>query len=163
MKKITYIIIAIIFLTFINACAGYKPIYTTNLQFKIVDYSIKSNKKLGKQIYYKLNNLFKSNQNNAEAQSVTITIDTTKNKGVTVKDSTGKILEYRIILNSNIIINDYLTDDKILNQNFSYSSMYKVQDQHSETKKLENKSIKDLINKTYQDLLIKMSHIIRTK
>ena len=88
MKKITYIIIAIIFLTFINACAGYKPIYTTNLQFKIVDYSIKSNKKLGRQIYYKLYNLFKSNQNNAEAQSVTITIDTTKNKGATVKDST---------------------------------------------------------------------------
>ena len=163
MKKITYIIIAIIFLTFINACAGYKPIYTTNLQFKIVDYSIKSNKKLGRQIYYKLYNLFKSNQNNAEALSVTITIDTTKNKGVTVKDSTGKILEYRIILNSNIIINDYLTNDEVLNQDFSYSSMYKVQDLHSETIKLENKSIKDLINKTYQDLLIKMSHIIRIK
>ena len=163
MKKITYIIIAIIFLTFINACAGYKPIYTTNLQFKIVDYSIKSNKKLGRQIYYKLDNLFKSNQNNAEAQSVTITIDTTKNKDATVKDSTGKILEYRIILNSDIIIKDYLTNDEVLNQNFSYSSMYKVQDLHSETIKLENKSIKDLINKTYQDLLIKMSHIIRTK
>ena len=163
MKKITYIIIAIIFLTFINACAGYKPIYTTNLQFKIVDYSIKSNKKLGRQIYYKLYNLFKSNQNNAEAQSVTITIDTTKNKGVTVKDSTGKILEYRIILNSNIIINEYLTNDEVLNHNFSYSSMYKVQYLHSETIKLENKSIKDLINKTYQDLLIKISHIIRAK
>ena len=163
MKKITYIIIAIIFLTFINACAGYKPIYTTNLQFKIVDYSIKSNKKLGRQIYYKLYNSFKSNQNNAEAQSITITIDTTKNKDAMVKDSTGKILEYRIILNSNIIINDYLTNDEVLNQDFSYSSMYKVQDLHSETIKLENKSIKDLINKTYQDLLIKMSHIIRTK
>ena len=163
MKKITYIIIAIIFLTFINACAGYKPIYTTNLQFKIVDYSIKSNKKLGIQIYYKLYNSFKSNQNNAEAQSVTITIDTTKNKDATVKNSAGKILEYRIILNSDIIIKDYLTNDEVLNQNFSYSSMYKVQDLHSDTIKLENKSIKDLINKTYQDLLIKMSHIIRAK
>ena len=163
MKKITYIIIAIIFLTFINACAGYKPIYTTNLQFKIVDYSIKSNKKLGRQIYYKLYNLFKSNQNNAEAQSVTITINTTKNKGATVKDSTGKILEYRIILTTNIIIKDYLTDDAILNHTFSYSSAYKVQDQHSETIKLENKSIKDLINKTYQDLLIKISENVSTE
>ena len=163
MKKITYIIITIIFLTFINACVGYKPIYTTNLQFKIVDYSIKSNKKLGRQIYYKLYNLFKSSENNAQAQGVTITIDITKNKDATVKDSAGKILEYRIILNSNIIIKDYLTNDEVLNQNFSYSSMYKVQDLHSETIKLENKSIKDLINKTYQDLLIKMSHIILTK
>ena len=163
MKKITYLIISIIFLIFINACAGYKPIYTTNLQFKIVDYSIKSNKKLGRQIYYKLYNLFKSNQNNAEAQSVTITIDTTKNKGVTIKDSAGKILEYRIILNSNIIINDYLTNDEVLNQDFSYSSMYKVQDLYSETIKLENKSMQDLINKTYQNLLIKMSKSILTK
>ena len=45
MRKITYLIISIIFLIFINACAGYKPIHTTNLQFKIVDYSIKSNNK----------------------------------------------------------------------------------------------------------------------
>jgi len=163
MKKITYLIISIIFLIFINACAGYKPIYTTNLEFKIADYSIKSNKKLGRQIYYKLYNLSKSSKNNAEVQSVTITIDTTKEKNATATDSSGKILEYRIILNSNIIIKDYLTNDEILNQNFSYSSMYKVQDLHSETIKLENKSIKDLINKTYQDLLIKMSHIIRTK
>jgi len=163
MKKITYLIISIIFLIFINACAGYKPIHTTNFQFKIVDYSIKSNNKLGRQIYYKLYNLSKSSKSNAEAQGVTIAIDTKKEKGATAKDSTGKILEYRIILNSNIIINDYLTNDEVLNQNFSYSSMYKVQDLHSETIKLENKSIKDLINKTYQDLLIKMSHIIRIK
>ena len=163
MKKITYLIISIIFLIFINACAGYKPIYTTNLQFKIVDYSIKSNKKLGRQIYYKLYNLSKSSKNNAEVQSVIITIDTTKEKEATAKDSTGKILEYRIILNSNIIIKDYLTNDEVLNQNFSYSSMYKAQDLYSETIKLENKSIKDLINKTYQDLLMKMSHIIQTK
>ena len=163
MKKITYIIIAIIFLTFINACAGYKSIYTTNLQFKIVDYSIKSNKKLGRQIYYKLYNLSKSSKNIAEVQSVIITIDTTKEKDATAKDMKGKILEYRIILNSNIIIKDYLTNDEILNQNFSYSSIYEAQDLYSETIKLENQSIKNLINKTYQNLLIKMSQIIQTK
>ena len=163
MKKITYLIISIIFLIFINACAGYKSIYTTNLQFKIVDYSIKSNNKFGRQIYYKLYNLSKSSQNNAEAQSIIITIDTTKEKDATAKDSTGKILEYRITLTSNIIIKDYSTNDEVLNQNFSYSSMYKAQDLYSETIKLENKLIKDLINKTYQDLLIKMSQIIQTK
>lgn len=163
MKKITYPIISIIFLIFINACAGYKSIYTTNLEFKIADHSIKSNNKLGRQIYDKLYNLLKSNQNNSEAQSVTITIDTTKNKNATAKDSTGKILEYKIILNSDIIIKDYLTNDEILNQNFSYSSMYKVQDLHSETIKIENQLIKDLINKTYQNLLIKMSQIIQAK
>ena len=87
MKKLTYLIISIIFLNFINACAGYKPIYTTNLQFKIVDYSIKSNNELGRQIYYKLHNLFKSSNNNEEAQSITITIDIQKDKEATTKDS----------------------------------------------------------------------------
>ena len=163
MKKITYLIISIIFLNFINACAGYKPIYKTNLQFKIADYSIKANKKLGRQIYSKLYNLSKSNKNNTEIQSIAIIIATTKNKNGTVKDSAGKGLEYKIILTSNIIIKDYLTDDKILNQSFSYSSVYKVQDNHSETIKIENKSIENLINKMYQDLLIKMSKIILTK
>ena len=160
MKKITYLIISIIFLIFINACAGYKSIYTTNLQFKIADYSVKSNNKLGRQIYNKLYNLFKSYENNTEVQSITIMIDTKKNKDTTAKDSAGKILEYKITLNSNIIIKDYLTNDVILNQIFSYSSTYKVQDLYSETIKLENKSIKNLIDKTYQNLLIKMSVII---
>ena len=163
MKKITYLIISLIFLSFINACAGYKPIYTTNLQFEIADYSIKTNKKLGSQIYSKLYNLSKSNEKNAETKSITIIIDTTKNKKATAKDNAGKVLEYRIILINNIIIKDYLTDDEILNQTFSYSSTYKVQDRHSDTIKFENKSIEDLINKTYQNLLIKMSKSIFTK
>ena len=163
MKKITYLIISIIILIFINACAGYKPIYTTDLQFRIDDYSIKSNKKLGRQIYSKLYNLSKFSKNNAEIHSVNITVDTTKDKKATVKDSTGKILEYRIILNSDIIIKDYLTNEDILNQNFSYSSTYKVQDQYSETIKLENKSIEHLINKIYQNLIIKMSEIMLTE
>ena len=161
MKKITYLIISLIFLSFINACAGYKPIYTTtNLQFEIADYSIKTNKKLGRQIYSKLYNLSKSNKDNTEIRSITITIAATQNKNATVKDSAGKVLEYRITLTSNIIIKDYLTDDAILNQTFSYSSSYKVQDQYSETKKLEDKSIENLLDKTYQNLLIKMSENI---
>ena len=157
MKKITYPIISIIVLIFINACVGYKPIYTTDLQFKIADYSIKSNKKLGRQIYSKLYNLSKFSKDNAEVQNVNIIIDAKKDKQATAKDSTGKILEYRIILNSNIMINNYLTNEEILNQNFSYSSTYKVQDQYSETIIQENNSIESLINKIYQNLIIKMS------
>ena len=79
------------------------------------------------------------------------------------KDSTGKVLEYKITLSSNIIIKDYLTNNEILNQNFSYSSSYKVQNQYTDTKRLENKSIEDLINKTYENLLIEMSQIILGK
>ena len=56
--------------------------------------------------------------------------------------------------------NDYLTNDELLNHNFASSSSYKVQEQFSETLKSENKSTDDLINKTYQDLLIKLTESI---
>ena len=160
MKKTAYLIISIIFLSFINACAGYKPIYTTSLQFEIADYSLKNNEKLGKKLYSKLYNLSKSNKQNTNSLSITIMIDITKSKEASAKDRAGKILEYRNLLSSNIIIKDYLTDDEILNQNFSYSSTYRVQDKYSETKKIENRSTENLINKIYQNLLIKMSEII---
>ncbi len=163
MKKITYPIISIIILILINACAEYKPIYTTDLQFRIADYSIKSNKKLGRQIYSKLYNLSKLSENNAEVKNVNIIINAAKDKKATAKDSTGKVLGYRIILKVNIIIKDYLTGEEILNQNFSYSSTYTVQDQYSETIIQENKSIESLINKIYQNLIIKMSETMSTQ
>ena len=163
MKKITYPIISIIILILINACADYKPIYTTDLQFRIADYSIKSNKKLGRQIYSKLYNLSKLSETNAEAQNINIIINATKDKKATAKDSAGKVLEYRIVLNGSIVIKDYLSDEKILGQNFSHSFTYKIQDQYSETIILENNSIENLINKIYQNLIIKMSEIMLAK
>ena len=164
MKKITRLITSFILIFCINACAGYKPIFSsTKLQFKIADYSIKADKKLGNQIFSHLYILAKSNKNNADAQNFHITIEALKDKTATVKNSTGKILEYRVSLNTNIIIKDFLTNDEILNQHFTHSSSYKVQDQHSETKQLENKTIENLINKTYQDLMIKLSQKISTK
>ena len=163
MKKIIYLILSIILFNLFNACAGYKPIYTSNVEFKIEDYSIKSNKKIGQQIYSKLFNLSKSNTSNENVKGISITIDTKKDKSATAKDSGGNVLEYRIALTTKIIIKDYLLDNEMLNQNFSYSSAYKVQDQYSETKKIENQIIQDLIDTTYQNLLIRMSEIILVK
>ena len=164
MKKIAYSIFSFILLLFINGCVGYEPIFgSTNLQFKIADYSIESNQRLGRQIYSKLNNLSKFSEDNLEVQSINIIINTEKDKQATAKDSTGKILGYRIVLNSNIVIKDYLTNKEILNQSFSYSATYNVQDQYSETKKLENKSTGDLLNKIYQNLIIKMSENMLTQ
>ena len=58
MKKIYYYLILLVFLTNISACAGYKPIFgSTNLEFKIADYEITGNKKIGNQIYSRLYNL----------------------------------------------------------------------------------------------------------
>ena len=158
MKKITYLTISFILLIGINACAGYKPIFSTsNLQFEISDYSIKGDKSLGKKIYTKLYNLSQSNKNNTAVKNINISIEVSKDKTVKVKNSAGKILEYKISLNTNIEIKDYFTKDQILSHNFNYSSSYKTQDQFSDSLRLENKTIENLLDKTYQDLLIEMT------
>jgi len=158
MKKITHLSILIILLIGFASCSGYKPIFSSsNLKFEIAEYTIKGNKRLGNQMYSKLFNLSVLDKNNLERRSVDISIDISKDKNATVKNSEGKILEYKISLNSNILIKDYLTEKKILNHNSNTFSSYKVQAQHYETVKLENDTITNLLNQTYQNLLISMS------
>ena len=163
MKKITFLIISLFLFIYINACSGYKPIFSSsNFEFKIADYSINGNKKLGNKIYSKLHNISQSNKNNPDAQSIKMSINTSMDKLATAKDSSGKISEYKINLNTNIIIYNFLTDKEILNQNFNKYSSYKVQDQHSETLKLENKIIENLIDTIYQNILVKISESFET-
>ena len=158
MKKIYYSIILIITLIFINSCAGYKPIFSSSdLQFQIAEHSIEGNEKLGNLIYSKLYNISKTSKKGKEIRNINININVSKEKNSTAKDSTGKVLEYKISLSTKVLVKDYLTNSDLLNYDFNSSLSYKVQDQYSETIKLEKKSIDDLINKTFQDLLIKLS------
>ena len=163
MKKILLLITSFFTLIHISSCVGYKPIFSSNLNFQIADYSIQGDKKLGRQIYEKMFRTSNSNKNKPESQSIVVFINSKKKREATAKSDTGKILEYRISLNSHIVIKDYLNNDQILNQNFDYTSSYKVQDQHSETVKLENQIVKNLLNNTYQDLIIKISESMITK
>tara|TARA_B100000029_G_scaffold364270_1_gene357443 strand:- start:5427 stop:5921 length:495 start_codon:yes stop_codon:yes gene_type:complete len=158
-KKLVSIIFLAIALIFINSCTGYKPIFSSsNIKFEIADYSIDGDKKIAKQIYAKLNNLSKNKnyKDQTNVKSIYINIKVSKKKNPTIKNSAGKILEYKINMNTQISVKNYLTGDNLMDSSFNYSSSYKVQDQYSETKKLEDRSLEDLINKTYQDLLIKL-------
>ena len=158
MKKITYPFFLFILLIFINGCVGYEPIFgSTNLQFKIADYSIEGNKILGNKIYSKLYNLSKSKKDDQNLRRVDLVIKVSKDKNVTTKDSAGKILQYKITLNTDIKVTDFITKDKILNQIFVSSLTYKVQDKYSDTVDLENRSIEDLLNKTYQELVTRLA------
>ena len=161
-KKISLIFLSIFFILS-NGCAGYKPIYSnSNLEFKIVDYTIKGDKRLGNKIYSKLYNLSRTKKNLDSDKSIILLIDTSLNKNETSKDSSGKVLEYKLTLITKIEILDFLSNDRILNQAFVSSLSYKVQSQYSETIKLENSSIEDLIDKTYKDLLVKLTQNINT-
>ena len=159
MKKIINILLLIMLMISVNSCAGYKPIFnSSNLNFKIVKYEIIGDKILGRQIYNKLNYLSKSKKN---TDNYGLIINVIKNKKADVKSSSGKILYYRINLQTNIVVKDLDLNEEILNEKFSYSEALKVKDQYSETGKAENKIIKNLINKTYEDFIIKLSAQIR--
>ena len=161
MKKTGYSIFPFILLIFLYGCTGYEPIFSsTNLQFKIADFSIEGNKILGNKIYSKLYALSKSTKDDLNSRNIDLLIKVSKKSNATSKNSAGKILEYKITLNTEVKIKDFVTDDKILNQNFISSSTYKVQSQQFDTIKLENKTIENLINITYQELLIKLSQSI---
>jgi len=156
MKKNIYLAFSIILFAFTSSCSGYKPIFnTSSIQFEIKDYSISGDERLGDLIYQNLKNI--AGKNNQDAQSVTLSINVLKKKNPTVKDSTGKILEYKINIMTNLIMNDFYNDEELLKHDFNYSSSFEVQDQHSETIKLENINIQNLINKTHQNIIIKIS------
>ena len=158
MKKISYLFILFIILINIGACTGYKPIFgSSNLEFKIADYSISGDKNLGNQIYSKLYNLSLRSEKTPEAKNIYLLINASKEKNATAKDSAGKILGYRINLSASITIKDVMGGNQILSENFSYSSTYKTQDQYFDTVKLEKQTIENLIENLYQDLLIKLS------
>jgi hypothetical protein len=158
MKKVIYPIFSFILLLFINGCAGYEPIFgSTNLQFEIADYSIEGNKILGNKIYSKLYSLSKSKKDDQNLRRVDLVIKVSKDKNATAKNSAGKILQYKITLNTDIKVTDFITKDKILNQIFVSSLTYKVQDKYSDTVDLENRSIEDLLNKTYQELVTRLA------
>ena len=159
MKKIINILLLITLTIGANSCAGYKPIFnSSNLNFKIVKHEIIGDKILGKKIYNKLNYLSKSGTNTNKYDLI---INVIKNKDSDVKNASGEVLYYKINLKTNIVIKDLDLNEEILNEKFSYSEALKVKDQYSETGKAENKIIKDLINKTYEDLIIKLSAQIR--
>ncbi len=161
MKKKFYLPIFLILSIFLVSCADYKPIFgSSNLNFEIANYSIKGNKNLGKNIYLKLNNFLNSRKNNSENKTITLLIDVSEKKVPTTKDSSGKVLEYKLTLNTKIIIKDYTDNNLILDQKFLYSTTYKVQTQYSESIEYERTSIENLLEKTYQEILIKLSEII---
>ena len=54
-----------------------------------------------------------------------------------------------------------LTKEELINSKFVYSTSYKVQDKHSDTIKTENKVIENLMDKIYQEILIKLTEITK--
>ena len=64
------------FLFFINGCTGYKPIFgSSNLPFKIDEFSLEGDKSIGNKIYSNLYNLSKSNNDIKKFKIIKILIE----------------------------------------------------------------------------------------
>ena len=99
MKKKAYLIFSFILLIIFNGCSGYKPIFSsTNLDFVIGNHSIQGNKLLGNKIYSQLYTLSQSNKNNQNKRSIDLLIDSSKHKVALSKNSAGKILSYKLLM-----------------------------------------------------------------
>ena len=161
MKKIAYLTLLIILSISIKSCSGYKPIFSSsNLNFNIQSYSIEGNRRLGNNIYSKLHNLSKAQKNKENLKNIDLYINVLDSKESTSKDTAGKILEYKISIRVEIKINDSTNSKKILNEIFTSSTSYKTQSEYSQTLKLEEKSLDNLLNSTYQKVLIKLSNVL---
>ena len=158
MKKIISISILSILLTLTNNCSGYKPIFASkNMNFKISEHITEGDKRIGNEIYSKLYRASSSKTNNKNIQDLNIYIKSEKEKMATAKDTTGKTLEYKMSLNINIKITKNTDKDVVLDKIYNSSLRYKIQEQYSDTIKLENKSVKDIIDQIYQNILIDLS------
>ena len=163
MKKVSITLI-IVLTAICSSCAGYKPILNvSNLNFKIMDYSLQGEKEIANKIYYKLNNLSKSKNNELEKRKINLIIEILKDKKALSKNSAGQVLEYRISLRTKIVATDFLTNLEILNYNSNTSVGYIVQEQYSDTLKFENNSLDNLIDGIYKELLIQLTDSIKTK
>ena len=154
MKKKYSLILLLILMVFTSECTGYKPIFnSSSLMIEIKNYTIEGDQKLGERMYLKLSNLLKSN-NKESKKNIDLLIKVSKNKESTIKDKSGKILEYKITLNTIVIVKNYETNNQIFSKNFSNSLNYKMQNEYSESISTENKIIENLIDQTYQELLV---------
>ena len=164
MRIINYLALSCFFTTFVffNSCSGYKPIFSsTKLNFEVSSHLVTGNKRLGNQLYTKIKKSTQKSEDQKSPYNFDIFINILKNKEATVKHGTGKLLEYKIILSTTFKVNNYLTKEELINNQSSYSTSYKVQDKHFDTIKTENKMIEDLMNKTYEEILIRISEIIK--
>ena len=60
------------------------------------------------------------------------------------------------------MVKDFVNNTKIFDYNFVFSINYKTQAQYYDTINLENKTIESLVDKTYQELLLKLSEYIKS-
>ena len=81
-------------------------------------------------------------------------------KKISIANWIRSYVKYKIELITKIEITDVSNNKVILNESFISSSSYGAQDQYSGDIKKENIIIKNLIDNTFEDLILKILNII---
>ncbi len=137
----------ILFLSFLSGC-GYQSLLNENSKkFGIKSFNIEGNKRLAQILK---NNLVgpKNKSNN-----LILDINARKNRSVTHKDSTGKIIEYNLKISFDLTATESMSRKKVLSKTFTLDSNYKASDLYMDTINRERKIINESIESIATQIL----------
>ena len=139
MTELKKIFIFPIFFLFFLSC-GYTPIFSK----KDVNFSIENIKFLGdRDVKEKISQALSSYKNKPNKEKkVSLVINSSKKINVASKNSKGEAQTNKISIDARVKI--ILSENNIVERNFSKSSIYNVIDRKSEQKLIENKLIENL-------------------
>ena len=153
--RIKYFFLFII-LMLISSC-NYKPLFNenrlSNLTFKSIETS--GDKRIAQIMVNKLNIIKNQSGKN------TLHIEANKNKDVSNKSSSGKVLEYSIALNYKIEAKEFLTGKVIYSKTISNSKNYKSSSLYSDTINSEKKIIENISNLVATQIINELNLILQ--
>ena len=141
----------IVFLSFLSNC-GYQSLLNENSKkFSIKSFNIEGNKRLAQILK---NNLVgpKNKSNN-----LILDINARKNRSITHKDSTGKIVEYNLEISFDLTATESVSRKQVLSKTFTLDSNYQASDLYIDTLNREKKIINELIESIATQILTDLS------
>ncbi len=141
----------ILFLSFLSSC-GYQSLLNENpKKFGIKSFNIEGNKRLSQILK---NNLVgpKNKSNN-----LILDINARKNRSITHKDSTGKIVEYNLEISFGLTATESVSRKQVLSKTFTLDSNYKTSDLYIDTINREKKIINELTERIATQILTDLS------
>jgi len=147
----------ILFLSFLSSC-GYQSLLNENSKkFGIKSFNIEGNKRLAQILK---NNLISSKN---KSNNLILNINARKNRSITHKDSTGKIIEYNLKISFDLTAVESVSRRKVLSKTFTLDSNYKASDLYMDTVNREKKITNELIESIATQILTNLSLIYGEK
>ena len=141
----------ILFVSFLSGC-GYQPLLNENSKkFGIKSFNIEGNKRLAQILK---NNLVSSRN---KSNNLILDINARKNRSITHKDSTGKIIEYNLKIIFDLTATESISRKKVLSKTFALDGNYKASNLYTDTLNREKKMVNELIESIAAQILTDLS------